>query len=46
MQTCAARLRQSNRPLGDGALPRIIDLDDSKVPAITTFSSISINIFI
>jgi hypothetical protein len=35
LQTCAARSRQLNRPLGDEAFPRSINLDDSKLPVIT-----------
>jgi hypothetical protein len=35
LQTCAARSRQLNRPLGDEAFPRRVNLDDSKLPVIT-----------
>ena len=36
LQTCAARSRQLDRPLGDEAFPRSITLDDSKLPFTTS----------
>lgn len=41
LQTCAARSRQLDRPLGDEDFPRIITLDDSKLPFTTSLIGFS-----
>lgn len=44
LQTCAARSRQLDRPLGDEVFIRNITLDDSKLPFTTSFIGLIFNL--